>query len=421
MEQQMKYLVLTLLFFSLSVWAAPREIDDHHWEGVERIVAIGDIHGDYAHYAATLQAAGLINARGKWTGGATHLVQNGDIPDRGSDTAKIIEHLQKLTKEASKEGGRVHSLIGNHEAMNVYGDLRYVSPGEYQAFVNKNSAALRDRYFSAMMQNLQQRDAAAFAALPLNYREMWDKDHPLGWVEHRQAWDPAWNPKAEIGLWVMSHKAAIQINDSVFVHGGISGKYCRNTLQSMTDKVVGGLKAFDPENTGILEDEYGPLWYRGLSGEAPEAPAESVQAVLDFNRAARIVVGHTPTSGVIWPRFDGRVIQIDTGISAAYGGHVAYLEITTEGLYAGYPSGKVKLPTDSSGLLPYLEQVVALDPENTHLRNLQKTLSAPSKAAGAAEAEADVDHGALAMDPAAVAAENKQSAAYTLPICGISE
>jgi len=154
-----------------------------------------------------------------------------------------------------------------------------VSPGEYQAFVQKNSAALRDRYYSLVLQNLQQSNAAAFAALPEDYREKWDQDHPLGWLEHRQAWDPAWNPKAKFGLWVLGHQVAIQINDTLFVHGGISGNYCQNSLKSMTDKVVGGLKRFDPRNAGILEDEYGPLWYRGL------AAAHSLQydeAIADF-------------------------------------------------------------------------------------------------------------------------------------------
>jgi Calcineurin-like phosphoesterase len=417
----MKYLISSLLFFSLSCWAAAHEIDDHHWEGVERIVAIGDLHGDYEHYMATLKAAGLVDESGNWAGGETHLVQIGDIPDRGPDTTRIIEQLQELTREASKRGGRVHSLIGNHEAMNVYGDLRYVVPGEYQAFVSKNSASMRDQYYSALLQDLQNRDPAAFAALVADSRETWDKDHPMGWVEHRQAWSPAWNPEAEIGLWVMGNKVAIQINDTLFVHGGVSGKYCQNSLKSMTDKVVGGLKAFDPANSGILDDEYGPLWYRGLSGVAPEAPVESVQAVLDFNKAARIVVGHTPTGGIIWPRYDGRVIQIDTGISAAYGGRVAYLEITTEGLYAGYPSGKLKLPSDSAELLTYLEQVIAMDPENTHLRTLREQMSAQAKDSTGAAIGGVVDQGAQGVDAAAIAEENKQGIAYTPPICGISE
>jgi hypothetical protein len=101
-EQQMKYLILLLVFFSLPGWAAAREIDDHHWEGVERIVAIGDIHGDYEHFMATLKAAGLINERGKWAGGETHR-SDGDIPDRGPDTARIIEQLQKLTRKRAKK------------------------------------------------------------------------------------------------------------------------------------------------------------------------------------------------------------------------------------------------------------------------------------------------------------------------------
>ena len=109
------------------------------WQGVERIVAIGDIHGDYDNYIEVLKNAGVINRRGRWSAGKTHVVQVGDIPDRGPDTLRIISHLQKLEKQASKAGGRLHLLIGNHEHMNITGDLRYVHPGEYEAFETRNS------------------------------------------------------------------------------------------------------------------------------------------------------------------------------------------------------------------------------------------------------------------------------------------
>ena len=109
------------------------------WQGVARIVAIGDIHGDYDNYMAVLKNAGVVNRRGRWAAGKTHVVQVGDIPDRGPDTLKIIEHLQKLEKQAKKAGGRLHLLIGNHEHMNIMGDLRYVHPGEYEAFETRNS------------------------------------------------------------------------------------------------------------------------------------------------------------------------------------------------------------------------------------------------------------------------------------------
>ncbi len=428
----MKYLVLFMLVISQFACAAPQEIDDYHWTGVERIVAIGDIHGDYDHYMETLQAAGLVNSRGKWTGGETHLVQVGDIPDRGPDTLKIIEHLQKLAREAQKKGGRVHSLIGNHEAMNVYGDLSYTTPEEFAAFADRNSVALRDRYYTLVMQSMQQNDPERFAALPENYRELWDKDHPLGWLEHRQAWSPAWNPKADLAAWITDRKVAIQINDMIFLHGGISGFYCQNSLQSLTDKVVNGLRNFDPANPGILQDEFGPLWYRGLSGREPVAAPETVKAILEQHHAHFLVVGHTPTGGAIWPRYDGSVIQIDTGISAAYGGHVAYLEVTPEGMFAGYPGGKIKLPADESGTVPYLQQVVALDPGNTYLQRMLANLMNPPPVLAENATEEDEPQGegatnSMADGTAASAAASSDAAAtalpevVTVPICGISE
>jgi len=149
--------------------------------------------------------------------------------------------------------------------------------------------------------------------------------------------------------WVSNARVAVQINDVVFVHGGISGHYCRDALQSMTEHAHAALKESDPDNLGILTDENGPLWYRGLAGVAPEAPSETVEAILDRHDARHIVIGHTPTGGIIWPRYSGRVIQIDTGISAAYGGHVAYLEITPQGLSAGYLAEKIELPGDAPG------------------------------------------------------------------------
>ena len=409
----MKYTLLILIIFSGFLLADAREVDDFHWQGVERIVAIGDLHGDYGNYIKTLQAAGLVDKKGKWSGGKTHLVQTGDIPDRGPDTTKIIDHISQLAKQAKRKGGRVHSLIGNHEAMNMYGDLRYVHAGEYEVFVDRNSAALRDRYFDIVMQNLEQQDPEGFAALPENYREEWNKKYPLGWVEHRQAWDPAWNPEGKYANWVLDKRVAIQINDTIFLHGGISAYYCQNTLSSITEKARASLRHFDPANSGIIEDENGPLWYRGLSGVKPHASIETVDAILEHHGAKHIVVGHTPTSGVIWPRYNDKVVMIDTGIAAAYGGHVAYLEIVPDGLHAGYPGHKLSLPSDSEGLVPYLEKVIEADPDNPQLQQrLQRLMNPP-----VAEAAAGAGNGEAAD---ATAASPEPAVPEPAPICGIS-
>ena len=406
-----KFFILAVLLSAGSAFAGARQIDDYQWEGVERIIAIGDLHGDYENYIATLRAAGLINKKDKWSGGATHLVQTGDIPDRGPDTIKIIKHITKLGKQAAKKGGRVHNLIGNHEAMNVYGDLRYVSDGEFEAFVTRNSKTLRDRVFELTLKNLEASDPVAFAELPENFREEWNLKHPLGWVEHRQAWDPAWNPEGVYANWVLSNKVAVRINDNLFLHGGISGFYCENSLDSLTDKVVGSLRRFDPMDAGIIDDEFGPLWYRGLSGVEPTALNETVDAILARHKASHIMVGHTPTSGVIWPRYDGKVVMIDTGIARAYGGYVAYLEITPDGLNAGYPNGKLPVPMDQAKVIPYLEKVIAMNPANPYLQERLERLQHPPVPDLMEDSAPETAEGLVEPEPAA----------RQIPICGISQ
>lgn len=412
--------VLVLLLCAGCALADARQIDDYQWEGVERVVAIGDLHGDYDNYIATLKAAGLIDKRNKWSGGKTHLVQTGDIPDRGPDTVRIIEHIRKLGKQARKQGGYVHNLIGNHEAMNVYGDLRYVSDGEFEAFVNRNSEKLRDRVFEVNLQKMEAANPEAFAALPENFREVWYQRHPLGWVEHRQAWDPAWNPEGEYADWVLQNKVSVRINDMLFLHGGISGFYCRNSLDSITEKVLASLRRFDPENPGIVVDEFGPLWYRGLSGVEPEALDETVDAILERHGAEHIIVGHTVTSGVIWPQYAGKVIMIDTGISRAYGGYVAYLEMNAQGMFAGYRQEKLPLPTGDDDVVAYLEKVIAMDPDNPYLQErLDKILHPPVPSL--LEEEIAADDAESYGETAEAAASNTAPARREIPICGISE
>lgn len=384
----MRAALLLLALVGSTAWAAPRQVDEFHWVGVERIVAIGDLHGDFASYLAALQAAGLVDAKGKWIGGATHLVQTGDIPDRGPDTRRIIEHMGKLAKEAAKKGGRVHNLMGNHEAMNVTGDLRYVVPGEYAAYADKKSAARRDKYYATVMAALERNEPEKFAALPADHRKAWDAEHPLGWIEHRAAWDPRWNARGAMFDWVMHEQVAIQVNDLVFLHGGLSNKYCGNSLASMTTAARDKLRKADPADPGILEDQMGPLWYRGLSGVAPEAPVAIVDAVLKTHGAKHIVVGHTPTGGAIWPRYDSRVVMIDTGMSAAYGSHVGYLEVTPQGMFAGYRTGKLPLPVDDSVRGDYLDAVLALHPGNADLKEGLDKLRAATPAAATADAAA---------------------------------
>ena len=360
-------LALVCLLATPVALAKAREVAPHEWEGVERVIALGDVHGDYEQYFRVLKAAGLVDRRGRWDGGETHLVQTGDVPDRGPDTRMILDHLEKLKKGAERKGGRVHTLIGNHDAMNVYGDLRYVTPGEYEAFVGKNSERFREAQWEYHLQTIEARDPEAFAALDQEaFRKEWEADYPLGWVEHRQAW----RPDGDYGALVLANPVVLRIDDTLFLHGGLSAKYCALSLEEIASRAHEEMRNYNYADPGMIEDPLGPLWYRGLARDNEDRRMAMVDAVLARYGASRIVVGHDPTQGIVWPRFDGKVVLNDVGLAAHYGGHFAFLELTGGKAIAHYADGQtIELPADKDGRLAYLEQVVALDPDNAFLQS----------------------------------------------------
>ena len=369
------HVLLFLIFLAPGlVDAKAKKIDDYHWTGVERVVAIGDLHGDYGRYIDVMKSAGLINKSGKWSGGKTHLVQTGDITDRGADSRKIIDHLVKLSKQAKKKGGYVHLLIGNHETMNVVGDLRYVSPGEYAAFATQNSPRLQNMQWERQVEWMQV-NTPEFAEIDLEaYRIEWDKQVPLGWVEHRQAW--SFNGK--YGKWVEGSHVAIQVNDTIYLHGGISEKYCKFSLQSLTEQVLAAMQNHDPSVISAMNDPLGPVWYRGLAQEEEtELFSQTLDNILDRYGAKRIVIGHTPTGGVVWPRFDQRVVANDTGIAAYYGAHKGLLELTSDGATAIYGEQRIPVPTLNSGREDYLRAVIEVDSNNAQLKERLARMLAP--------------------------------------------
>ena len=215
----------------------------------QRIVAVGDLHGDYEAWRAIAGAAGLIDAKGNWTGGKTTLVQAGDIVDRGPDSLKIIRDLMKLQKEAPKRGGRVIVLVGNHEAMMMTGDLRYVHPGEYAAFSNKDSKSRRDRAYEL---NKPAIEASYRARTPemssAAIKDTWFKEVPLGMLEHQAAW----KPNGELGKWTLGNPAVVKLGNSLFVHGGISSVFAGVPIDEINRQVTTSLKAQDATPTAII-------------------------------------------------------------------------------------------------------------------------------------------------------------------------
>ena len=349
------------------------------WSGVERIVAVGDVHGDYGQFVEVLRTAGVIDRKNKWTGGKTHLVQTGDVPHRGPDSRKAMDLLVRLEKQAKKAGGFVHALIANHEAMNVYGDLRYVHPGEYKAFRAMSSGEVRDAYYKAHVERLQSNPSPEGPpAFNASYRERWERQFPLGYFEHRRQFAP----NGKYGRWIRNHNAIIKINDILFLHGGLGPDYVALTIPEINNRVRGELEEFSKLSGGIVIDPEGPLWYRGLAQHDQESEEPHLQALLNQHGARRIVMGHTIVAQAVMPRFGGRAIFIDVGMSAFYGGPAACLLIEGGQLFAMHRGKKLPLPTTDSqpDLLAYLKKAAALDPAPSPLAKTIASLAAKTAA-----------------------------------------
>jgi hypothetical protein len=220
--------------------------------------------------------------------------------------------------EALRAGGRVHALLGNHEAMRMLRDLRYVSSGEYAAFRSVESEQLRERHYLAVMTDAvtrakgagQEFDEPAFRTAFLNRT-------PLGWVEMQVAFGPT----GEYGRWLRKRDTMVTINGIVFVHGGISPAVAalgcakiNATVRSQLDALPAALDAKQADDL-LASREDGPLWYRGLARGNESTFASEVEAILLKLNARAIVTGHSTTlDGRLTTRFGGRVIQLDTGM-----------------------------------------------------------------------------------------------------------
>ena len=98
-----------------------------------KIIAIGDIHGDYYIFIKLLKLANVINDNLKWCGNDTFVIQLGDTLDGVRPGIKIEKTFLETTGEieitnliisldhqAKNKGGRVISILGNHELYPYY-------------------------------------------------------------------------------------------------------------------------------------------------------------------------------------------------------------------------------------------------------------------------------------------------------------
>jgi hypothetical protein len=373
-------LVLVLLALATLPGGPARAADappPFEWEAVPRVVAVGDVHGDLGPLETVLQDAGLVDAKGRWSGGRAHLVQTGDRVDRGPDSRKVMDLLMRLEKDARKAGGAVHALVGNHEVMNVLGILRYTIPEEFAAFRRPDSEKLRQALFARLDEDRARKD---LPPLSLEERRQRDEQHPPGFVEHRLAF----SPNGRYGGWISRQNTVIRIGDTLFLHGGIGPKYADMPLLTINERVRQEVREADAQLALVSRDADGPLWFRGLAEEDP-ALLPHLEELLRRHGCRRMVIGHTVTPGLVLPRYGGKVVQIDVGLGKAFGGPPAALLLEDGRAFALHRGHRIALPEGpGEGLLRYAREIAALEPPGSPVAQLADALAEKVTAAPAA-------------------------------------
>jgi hypothetical protein len=327
--------------------AAPAADDPCRVPDAPRVVAVGDVHGSFVNLVRVLRFTGLTDERGRWVGGKTHLVQTGDLLDRGTDGRKVLDLLMRLEGEARKAGGRVHALLGNHEVMNMLGDLRYVSAEEYTTWQEPGSTRLREHTYEAAL--AQARKDAKASGQPFDegaFHAKFLEQVPLGFLERSEAF----SAQGRYGKWLRQRPVLAKVNGVAFLHGGLTPEVAALGCDAINARVRRELNEDlaqtrkDP-STPLVTGENGPLWYRGLAKDDESTLAPQVDEVLRSLGARAIVVGHSVTGdGRIQVRLGGRVFGIDIGMSEVYGSHLGALEVGADGsLAALYPERREEL------------------------------------------------------------------------------
>ncbi len=281
-------------------------VERHEFSGVRRVLALSDIHGEYAELVAFLRAAGVVDQNARWRWGDGHLVIAGDVFDRGGQVTECLWLIHRLEREAREAGGRVHYLLGNHELMVLRRDDRYVN----------------ERYLRGIVQETT----------------IW--------------YDDLFGPDMELGRWLRTKHAAIKINDIVFVHGGLGPAIVERELdlEELNEAVRASIDLrsyevlFSDEPSIVLGSE-GPFWYRGyhlaMPGIYERITPQELETALDFYDAETVVVGHTDI-GRIQRLYDGRVYGIDVsvddlgGFEGLFWANGVFSRVTPDGSVEGF-------------------------------------------------------------------------------------
>lgn len=328
---------LALIFFSISSLSAYEPTQQP--ETPERIIAVGDLHGDLEAFLSILKDRNLITETGAWAGKATQLVVVGDYHDRGSDTRYIIDYFMELKKQAIMSGGDLKVVMGNHELMTLQGDLRYATNEELESFQGFPAPKfeifeLREkRKYEEIIQAAQESAGQAWAPVRIINGKKVKTRLPKRSRQEVEGYVAAHFGTAKYATWVRETEAMIRIGKTFFLHGGLTEWVFSTSYLKVNQMIKDWVSIFQglmplSENMKTTEwsiGDMGPLWDRSMATD--ELETNDVKRMLTALDVDRIILGHT-TFPEVQALYENQVFVIDTGNSVFYeGGQLSSIEI----------------------------------------------------------------------------------------------
>lgn len=273
------------------------EKTDHNDAG--KMYILSDIEGNFTGFRKLLLAGGVIDSAYNWTFGGGHLVLTGDFVDRGTMVTEVLWLIYSLEDKAKAAGGYVHFILGNHEIMNMSGDLRYVSPKYIET-----AGLLKEGYTSLYGEN------------------------------------------SELGRWLRTKNVMEKVNDILFIHGGVSPLV--NSLDISTSRLnklvrpyyADSIMDFKNPQLDILFSDYGPFWYRGYYTSNISNSVNTIDSTLRQYRVKKIATGHTVIADTISVLLKGKLLNTDVHHA---GGHSEALLLEGGRYFRVKPDGE-KIP-----------------------------------------------------------------------------
>jgi len=260
----------------------PSRIYEYNDANINRLIIIGDIHGDIRRFKEILIDSKIINNNFEWIAEPPNsiVIQLGDQVDSLNrmtnenwevlNDYEMIYFTEHLDNIARTKGGRCISLIGNHELMNVIGDFSYVSP------MNKND--LRINLFKSQ----------GSLALILAKRPLILKINDLLFCHAKFE-------NKHLELLKKNNKSIFYINE-------IWEKYLTTSKINLEDKEI-----FD----FIILGNKGILWNRNNNN------LNETKLLFNEIKVSYMFLGHTALNNITF--LDNQIIYCDNGISRAFG------------------------------------------------------------------------------------------------------